>query len=111
MFTEIHHRQRTVPAVKAQIPFSFYQRSWPLNPSATLAFTLDDTQEVSLKLFDSFGRVIHTIYDHVVLKAGFHQLQLYGEIVPPEGCYARLTTRYGVQQRTLVMSAADMQPD
>lgn len=104
MFTEIHQRPRAVAAGNLQVPFTFYQRTWPLNPSATLTFTLDDTQEVSLKLYDSFGRLVHTIHDRVVLKTGYHELHLYGSVVPADGCYARLSTRRGVQQRTLVMS-------
>ncbi len=109
MFTEIHQRPRAVSTGKMQVPFTFYQRTWPLNPSATLTFTLDDTQEVSLKMYDSYGRLIHTIHDRVVLKSGYHELHLYGDVVPVDGCYARLTTRHGVQQRTLVMNTTVLQ--
>jgi hypothetical protein len=106
MFTETHERSRVAGANSTQIPFTFYQRSWPLNPSATVTFTLDDTQEVTLKIYDSFGRLIHTLYEHAIMKAGYHELQLYGDIFPAGGCYARLITRNGVQQRTLILNAA-----
>ncbi len=105
MFTEIHERSRIVGVAGAKIPFTFYQRSWPLNPSATLTFTLDDTQEITLKVYDSFGRLIHTLYEQAVMKAGYHELQLYGDAFPVGGCYARLATRNGVQQRTLILNA------
>ena len=85
------------------IPFSFSQYAYPLNPSATLTFTLDEAQEISLKIYNTYGQVIHTIYEQKMMKAGYHELKLYGETFPAGGCYARLHTRHGVQQRSLVM--------
>ncbi len=87
-----------------EIPFSFSRRSWPLNPSATVAFTLEEPQEITLKIYDSFGRVIHTLYDDALMKPGYHELQLYGDVFPAGACYARLQTKYGIQQRPLVLS-------
>jgi len=89
-----------------EIPFSFLQRSYPLNPSATVTFILDEQQEVSLKIYDSYGRVLHTLYENAQMKPGYHELQLYGEAFPAGGCYARLHTRHGVQQRALVLDAS-----
>jgi hypothetical protein len=105
MFTEVHERSRIVSSGGAQTPFTFFQRSWPLNPSATVTFTLEETQEITLKVYDSFGKLIHTLYDQAMMKAGYHELQLYGEAFPVGGCYARLVTRTGVQQRTLILNA------
>lgn len=87
------------------VPFSFCQRSYPLNPSATVSFSLTEAQEVTLRIYDSFGRVIHTLCEDEMLNAGFHEMHLYGDIVPMGGCYARLHTKNGVQQRTLVRIA------
>jgi hypothetical protein len=86
------------------IPFSFSQYSYPLNPSATLTFTLEEAQEISLKIYNTYGQVIHTIYERKMMKSGYHELKLYGETFPSGGCYARLHTKHGVQQRNLVMS-------
>ena len=88
-----------------EVPFAFAQYSYPLNPSATLTFTLTEQQEVSLKIYNNFGQVIHTLYEHQEMKAGYHELQLYGETFPAGGCYARLQTKFGVQQRPLVLDA------
>ena len=85
------------------IPFTFSQYSYPLNPSATLTFTLEEAQEVTLKIYNTYGQVIHTIYERKMMKPGYHELKLYGETFPSGGCYARLQTKHGVQQRTLVM--------
>ncbi len=87
-----------------EIPFTFSQFAYPLNPNATLSFTLDEQQEVSLKIYNTFGQVVHTLYDNVLMQPGYHELRLYGETFPSGGCYARLHTRNGVQQRTLVLS-------
>ncbi len=86
----------------SEVPFSFSWRSYPLNPSATVSFTLEDAQEVTLRIFDVYGRLLHTIFENVPLRQGFHEIHLYGETVPVGGCYARLHTRHGVQQRTLL---------
>ncbi len=85
-----------------EIPFTFAQRSYPLNPSAIITFTLEEQQEISLTIYDSYGRVIHTLYDQAIMKSGYHQLQIFGDAFPVEGCYARLLTKHGIQQRTLV---------
>ncbi|HOJ05592.1 MAG TPA: hypothetical protein PK916_16455 [Bacteroidota bacterium] len=87
-----------------EIPFTFAQRSYPLNPSATLTFTLEEQQEISLTIYDSYGRVIHTLYDQAIMKPGYHELQLFGDAFPAGGCYARLQTKHGIQQRTLVLA-------
>ena len=86
-----------------ELPFSFSQYAYPLNPSATLSFTLEDAQEVSLRIYNTYGQVMHTLYDRALMKPGYHELRLYGETFPSGGCYARLQTRHGVQQRTLVL--------
>ncbi len=88
----------------AEIPFTFSQFAYPLNPSATLSFTLDEPQEISLRIYNTFGQVVHTLYDRVMMKAGYHELKLFGETFPSGGCYARLHTKEGVLQRTLVLS-------
>ncbi len=88
-----------------EIPFTFSQYAYPLNPSATLTFTLEEQQEISLRIYNTFGQVVHTLYDRVQMKPGYHELRLYGETFPSGGCYARLHTRNGVQQRTLVLSS------
>jgi hypothetical protein len=90
------------------IPFSFSQYAYPLNPNATLTFSLDEAQEVSLRIYNSYGQVIHTIYENKLMKPGYHELKLYGETFPSGGCYARLQTSHGVQQRTLVLSTEEI---
>jgi hypothetical protein len=40
-----------------------------------------------------------------MMKPGYHELKLYGETFPAGGCYARLHTKHGVQQRSLVMNS------
>jgi hypothetical protein len=87
-----------------EIPFSFSQYSYPLNPSATLSFTLEEPQEVTLKIYNTYGQIVHTLYDRAMMKPGYHELRLYGETFPTGGCYARLQTRRGVHQRTLVLN-------
>jgi hypothetical protein len=93
-----------------EIPFSFSQYSYPLNPSATVRFTLSEPQEVSLKIYNNYGQVIHTLYDRKLMKSGYHELKLYGETFPSGGCYARLQTQNGVLQRTLVMNVETPDP-
>lgn len=86
------------------IPFTFSQYAYPLNPSATVTFTLEEPQEVTLKIYNTYGQVVHTLFERAMMKAGYHELKLYGETFPSGGCYARLHTKNGVQQRTLVLS-------
>ena len=85
------------------IPFSFAQHAYPLNPSATLSFTLEEQQEITLRIYNTFGQIVHTLYERATLKPGYHELRLYGETFPPGGCYARLQTKHGVHQQTLVL--------
>jgi hypothetical protein len=92
------------------IPFAFSQYAFPLNPSATLTFTLEEAQEVTLKIYNTYGQVIHTIYERKMMKPGYHELKLYGETFPSGGCYARLETKHGVQQRSLVMHTEHSDP-
>jgi len=96
--------QQRNPAIEA-VPFTFSQYAYPLNPSATLSFSLDESQEISLRIYNTFGQVVHTLYDRVMMKAGYHELKLFGETFPSGGCYARLHTKDGVQQKTLVLSS------
>ena len=84
------------------IEFTFSQYPFPLNPNATLTFTLDAAQEISLRIYNNSGQVLHTLYDQKDLKAGHHQLQLYGRNFPDDGVYARLQTDRGVLQKQLV---------
>jgi hypothetical protein len=93
-----------------EIPFSFSQYSYPLNPSATVTFYLEEQQEITLKIYNYYGQVIHTLYDRKLMKPGYHELKLYGETFPSGGCYARLQTQNGVQQRTLVMNTETPDP-
>jgi hypothetical protein len=93
-------------AAGREIPFSFSQHSYPLNPSATVTFTLEEQQEITLVIYDSYGRVIHTLYDRALLNSGYHELKLYGDAFPAGGCYARLETPHGVQQRTLILTTS-----
>ena len=82
-----------------QIPFSFSQYTYPLDQGITLSFTLDEEQEISLKIFNNMGQVISTLYDNTTLRAGHHELQLYGEAFPEDASYARLETRTGEPDR------------
>ncbi len=87
--------------------FSFLRRAYPLNMSACVAFTLSETQEVTLRVYDSCGRVVHTLCEGLPMEAGSHEMHLYGDLVPTAGCYVRLITPTGVRQRTLVHVAGD----
>lgn len=87
--------------------FSFLQRAYPRNTSACVAFTLAETQEVTLRVYDSCGRVVHTLCDNEPMEAGNHEMHLYGDLVPTTGCYVRLITPTGIRQRTLVHVAGE----
>lgn len=88
-----------------QVPFSFSRYSFPLDKNISLSFTLEEEQEISLKIYNNMGQVISTLYDNATVRAGYHELQLFGDAFPDEASYARLETRYGVQQSPLVMNA------
>jgi hypothetical protein len=85
-------------------PLTFSQQTYPLNPSALLDFSLEDEEEITLRIYNTYGQIVHVLFDGTVLKAGHHQLRLYGEAFPPGGCYARLQTRQGVFQQTLALT-------
>ncbi|MBR9978165.1 MAG: hypothetical protein KFH87_08760 [Bacteroidetes bacterium] len=85
-------------------PLTFSQQTYPLNPGAILAFTLEDEQEITLKIYNNYGQIVHVIFDGNVLKSGHHQLRLYGEAFPPGVCYARLQTKQGVFQQSLALT-------
>ncbi len=87
-----------------EIQFTFSQYAYPLNPSATVTFSLDEPQEISLKIYNTYGQVVHTLFERKQMKSGYHEIRLYGETFPAGGCYARLHTKHGVQQRTLVLN-------
>jgi hypothetical protein len=104
MFNPTTSRKSRKGTVEPEIPFTFFRQGYPLNPGATITFTLEEQQEITLHIYDSFGRVIHTLYDRAMINPGYHELKLYGDAFPPGGCYARLETPLGVQQRTLILS-------
>lgn len=89
-----------------EIPFTFSQYPYPLNPSATLSFTLEEQQEITLRIYNTYGQIVHTLYERTLLKPGYHELRLYGETFPSGGCYARLQTKHGVQQQTLMLNTS-----
>ncbi len=84
-----------------EIPFTFSRRNHPLDQSATLTFTLDVQREITLVVCDSYGRVIHTLYDGALVGTGYHELRLYGDAFQASGCFARLESAFGIQQRTI----------
>lgn len=88
-------------AERQDIDFRFEQRLNPLQPSATIAFTLDSTQLVTLKIYDRFGRVVRTLHESATLPAGQHLLYIFDPGLHVEGCYARLYTSSGVCHQEL----------
>jgi uncharacterized lipoprotein YddW (UPF0748 family) len=46
----------------------------PFNPSTNISFTLPETNQVSLEVFDLIGRKVATLYQNEVLNAGQHQV-------------------------------------
>jgi hypothetical protein len=106
MFDHQILRKPRIGAGRREIPFSFSQQNYPLNPSATISFTIDEQQEITLIIYDSYGRIFQTLYDRTVIKAGYHELKLYGDAFPTGGGYARLESRFGVQQRTLILATS-----
>ncbi len=88
-------------AERPDIDFRFEQRLNPLQPSATIAFSLDSTQPVTLKIYDRFGRVVRTLHEGATLPAGQHLLYIFDPTLPMDGCYARLYTTFGVCHQEL----------
>ena len=89
-----------------EIPFSFDRNSLPAETSATISFTLDEKQEISLHIYNNHGQLIHTLFNGIVLRSGYHELQLYGEAFPDGASYARLQSRHGIQQQPLVVNTS-----
>jgi hypothetical protein len=104
MFDQHIFRKPSNGSAWREIPFTFSRQNYPRNPSATLAFTLDVQQELTLVIYDSYGHVIHTLYERALVCAGYHELKLYGEVFQANGCIARLETNFGVQQCAVVLN-------
>ncbi len=93
--------------IRTEPPFTFTQRVYPLQPTATIAFTLEDTQLITLRIYDNYGRILRTLYEGALMQAGHHILHVYDRELPSEGCYARLHTPYGVFHRELLRTLKD----
>jgi hypothetical protein len=46
----------------------------PFNPSTTLYFTLADTDQVTLKVYDMTGRVVSVLLNNIQFTGGSHQV-------------------------------------
>jgi uncharacterized delta-60 repeat protein len=59
----------------------------PVNREATLKYTLNITDEITVQLFDMQGKMIETIIDHQRQNAGEHELALNLSSTIPSGYY------------------------
>jgi|GEM_PF-1100800 len=76
----------------------------PFNPSTTLSFSLEETQNVTLRVYNTLGMEVATLLDNRSMEAGFHNIEFNGNDLV-SGIYIAVLEAAGVvQQQKLVLS-------
>ncbi|HCD51200.1 MAG TPA: T9SS C-terminal target domain-containing protein, partial [Balneolaceae bacterium] len=74
----------------------------PFNPETTIRFTLSEPQAVSLKVYDTNGRLIKILADKK-MRAGEHSLRFNATDLPSGTYLYNLTTDQGSQTRKMTL--------
>ncbi len=76
----------------------------PFNPSTTLSFSLEEAQNVTLRVYNTLGMEVATLLDNRSMDAGFHNIEFNGNDLV-SGIYIAVLEAAGVvQQQKLVLS-------
>ncbi len=74
----------------------------PFNPSTSIRVTIPRTQEITLRIFDSIGREIQTIYNGSI-EAGFHDIPFNGQNLPSGIYIYRLESEDGIRSKAMTL--------
>jgi hypothetical protein len=74
----------------------------PFNPQTTVRFTLDESQPVTVSVWDLSGQEVLRLSDGV-LPAGAHEVSFDGGELPSGSYFVRLRTPQGVQSHQMLL--------
>jgi hypothetical protein len=75
----------------------------PFNPSTQIRFTLDETQHVSLKVYDITGRLIVNLIDGAITQAGTHEVTFNADNLASGVYFYRFITESEIVTRKMTL--------
>ncbi|MFA6232928.1 MAG: T9SS type A sorting domain-containing protein [Bacteroidota bacterium] len=76
----------------------------PFNPATTISFTMQESANVNLKVYNTFGQEVATLLRNSAMDAGLHTVAFNGDKLP-SGVYLAVLEANGVlQQQKLVLN-------
>jgi hypothetical protein len=75
----------------------------PFNPTTNIRFTLGDTQEVSLRVYDMAGRLVATLYNNTLLQSGPHETTFNASSLASGIYFYRIITETEVITRKMTL--------
>lgn len=76
----------------------------PFNPATNISFTLLQNDVVTLKVFNTAGKMVAQLHDNAKLNAGLHTVSFNGEGLPSGMYFYRLTTSLGTKSNRMILS-------
>jgi hypothetical protein len=76
----------------------------PFNPATTISFTMQESANVNLKVFNTFGQEVATLLSNSAMDAGLHTIAFSGNNLPSGVYMAVLEANGASQQQKLVLN-------
>ncbi|MFZ1731492.1 MAG: T9SS type A sorting domain-containing protein [Bacteroidota bacterium] len=76
----------------------------PFNPATTISFTVKESANVNLKVYNTFGQVVATLLSNSSMDAGLHTMSFNGNDLPSGVYMAVLEASGELQQQKLVLN-------
>jgi len=75
----------------------------PFNPTTTIKFTLSESQNAQVKVFDLLGNEICTLFDGTAERGRLYQVEFNGADLPSGIYFYRLETEQNVENRKMLL--------
>ncbi|MFA6232926.1 MAG: T9SS type A sorting domain-containing protein [Bacteroidota bacterium] len=76
----------------------------PFNPATTISFTMQESANVNLKVYNTFGQEVATLLSNSAMDAGLHTVAFDGDKLPSGVYMAVLEANGAMQQQKLVLN-------
>jgi hypothetical protein len=76
----------------------------PFNPATTISFTMQESANVNLKVYNTFGQEVATLLSNTAMDAGLHTVPFNGDQLPSGVYLAVLEANGARQQQKLVLN-------
>ncbi len=76
----------------------------PFNPATNISFSLISEDAITLKVFNTAGDCVATLYDRALLQPGNYSVVFDGSGLPSGTYYTRLTASSGMQSHSMLLT-------